>query len=774
MAKYWGICVKQTPCIITVLLLSCIIPITFQYGSLAKQVTFDYDCSQIECATNTDSCPPDSIESEPAPAFDVLYGPEELMPRHDFYDEVDDLGDAVEQHFEELPMELNDVTALPVAANSTLGQLSDDRATKDLETEKGPELVLVKRQLRFDNGPTEAIDEHERMLQICCPTMTLESLQRRRRRRYSSVEDCKCKPCRELPQCANDEVAVRVHEAKGVPGDCCPTYVCAPKKECSDGDVQPYWRDACTRCSCHGENGPELCHNECPMNEMGEIETQRSCYASDSNEPMMHGSDWYENNWCTKCHCENGERECVGSLCMPTTCSNPVKIHGQCCPQCPVGVENILIAHENSTDTSKSSQAEKELQSESTSTTTVATILDNSTTKGSPELPALATSTLTSLETSSESSTVLIAIQKQSASSEEKTELAHPSSTTTDVSTTSTDVSASTTESTTTTRSIDDIASESYFGPVVHTSTEESSTSTHEILEQTGENTTQSVLEPQADISTSTSSSNSESTSTVEPTPTPAFVSSTSETVSTETSTYEASSSKENIKEFSTTSVSMADNSSTTVAASYKEITTSTETSQETPLAIDNAESTTTTNFKPTESTTTELDSISSTTGISSTTSADSTTTISTTPLISVETSSTHLYSLSTSSPLPSTASPQTSTTFTTNSPYSSTAATQTVSTVISWYTFSTSAPSPPIPQPTVYQPSVRQFFTRPEVRYIGATVFVAFTVICALAVWKFCMPSRSERLKNHYRTVPSSEATSLSHISSTSHSSMA
>ncbi|XP_049313770.1 serine-rich adhesin for platelets [Bactrocera dorsalis] len=739
-------------------------------------VTFDYDCSQIECTTDTDSCPPDSIESEPAPAFDVLYGPEELMPPHDFYDEVEDLGDAVEQHFDELPMELSDVTALPVAANSTLGQLSDDRATKDLETEKGPELVLVKRQLHFDNGPTEAIDEHERMLQICCPSMTLESLQRRRRRRYSSVEDCKCKPCGSLPQCANAEVAVRVHEAKGVPGDCCPTYACAPKRECSDADVQPYWRDACTRCSCHGENGPELCHNECPMNEMGEIETQHSCYAADSNEPMLHGSDWYENNWCTKCHCENGERECVGSLCMPTTCSNPVKVPGQCCPQCPVGVENVLIAHENSTDISKSSRAEKELQSESTTTTTVATILDNSTTKNSSEPAALATFTLTSIESmSSESSTAHIALQNQSASNEEKAELTYASSTTTDVSTTSTDVSASTTESTTTTRSIDDIASESYFGPVIHTSTEESSTSTHEILDQTGENTTQSILESKADISTPTSSSNSESTSTVEPTSTPAFVSSTSETVSTETSTIEASSSTENSKEFSmTTSASVADNASTTVAASNKEVTTSTETSQETPLAIGNTESTTTTNFKPTESTTTELDSTSTTIGISSTTLTDSTTTISTTPLVSLETSSTDLYSSSTSSPLPSTARPQTSTTHTTNSPYSSTAATQTVSTVISWYTFSTSAPSPPIPQPTVYQPSVRQFFTRPEVRYIGATVFVAFTVICALAVWKFCMPSRSERLKNHYRTVPSSEATSLSHISSTSHSSMA
>uniref|UniRef100_A0A0K8UH34 VWFC domain-containing protein n=1 Tax=Bactrocera latifrons TaxID=174628 RepID=A0A0K8UH34_BACLA len=734
-------------------------------------VSFDYDCSQVECATNTDSCPPDSIESEPAPSFDVLYGPEELMPPHDFYDEVEDLGDAVEQHFDELPMELSDVTALPFAANSTLGQLSDDRATKGLETEKGPELVLVKRQLYFDNGPTEAIGEHERMLQICCPTMTLESLQRRRRRRYSSVEDCKCKPCKPLPQCASGEVAVRVHEAKGVPGDCCPSYICTPKKECNDADVQQYWRDACTRCSCHGENGPELCHNECPMNEMGEIEIQRSCYASDSNEPMLHGSNWYENNWCTKCHCENGERECVGSLCMPTTCSNPVKIPGQCCPQCPVGVENILIAHENSIGTSKSSQADKELQSEST--TTIAIILDNGTNTSSPEPSALATSTLTSLETSSESSTVLIAVEKQSTSSEEKTELTHPSSATTDISTT--DVSASTTESTTTTRSIDDIASESYFGPVIHTSTEESSTSTHVVLDQTGEKTTQSILEPKSDISTSTSYLNSESTSTVEPTPTPAFASSTNETVSTETSTIELSKSTENSKEFSTTtSASVADNLSTTVAASYKEITTSTETSQETPLAIGNTESTTTTNFKPTESTTTELDSTSSTIGFSSTTSVGSTTTISTTSLVSVETSSTHLYSPSTSSPLPSTESPKTSTTFTTNSPYSSTAATQTVSTVISWYTFSTSAPSPPIPQPTVYQPSVRQFFTRPEVRYIGATVFVAFTVICALAVWKFCMPSRSERLKNHYRTVPSSEATSLSHISSTSHSSMA
>nr|XP_014093061.2 mucin-5AC isoform X1 [Bactrocera oleae] len=761
MAKYFCI---------TVLLLSCILPIVFQYGILAKNVTFEDDCSQVECATDSGSCPPDSIEREPAPAFDVLYGPEEFMPPHDFYDDVDDLGDAVEQHFDELPMELSAATELPIAANSTIGQLSDDKVTKVLEVENAPELVLVKRQLHFDNGPTEVIDEHERMLQMCCPTMTLESLQRRRRRRSSSVEDCKCKPCKALPQCPRGKVAVRLHEAKGVPGDCCPTYTCAPKRECGNADVQPYWLDACTRCSCHGENGPELCHNECPMNEMGEIETQRSCYATDSNEPMLHGSDWYENDWCTKCHCENGERECVGSLCMPTTCSNPVKIHGQCCPQCPVGVENILVVHENSTDKSISSQVDKNLQGESTTTKTASETFENSTTTASTIAPAVATSTLTSLETSSESSTTQVALQNQSASTEVHTE--QSSSTTTDVS--STDVSTSTAETTTTTRSIDDIASEVYFGPKSYTSTEESSTSTHEILEKADENTTQSTLEPQSDTTTSTSSSTPESTSTAEPTSTTFSVNNNSETVSTETSTMETSNSTEYSKEFSAvTSASLGDNASTMVSGIYNDAATSTETSQEIPIATGKTVSTTITNFKPTESTT-EIDSTSSTTTFSSTTSADSTTTISSTPLVSVDTTSTQLYSSSTSAPHSTTVSPQASTTFTTNSPYSSTAATQTVSTVVYWYTFSTSAPSPPIPQPTVSQPSVRQFFTRPEVRYISASAFVAFTVICALAVWKLCMPSRSERLKNHYRTVPSSEATSLSHISSTSHSSMA
>lgn len=733
-----------------------------------------FDCSQVECTTDSDSCPPDSIERPPAPAFDVLYGPEELMSPHDFYDEVDDLGDAMEAHFDELPMELSEVTALPV--NSTVNQLTSERDTKDLEAEKGPEHVLVKRQLQFDHGPTEDMDAHERMLQMCCPTITLESLRRRRRRRYTSVEDCKCKACQPLPQCPSGEVAVRLHEAKGVPGDCCATYACAPKRECGEAGAQPYWRDACTRCSCHGENGPELCHNECPMNEMGEIETERSCYATNSEEPMLHGSDWFENDWCTECHCENGERECVGSLCLPTTCSNPVKVAGQCCPQCPVGVENILIAHENATESTISSPTGKELQDESTTTTTVSTTTENSTTAASTASPAIVTSTLAAIESSSESTTAHVGLQNEKDSTEEHTELVYSSSISTEVTASSTDVTPSTTESTTTTRSIDDIASEIYYGPMIYTSTEQSSTPTQEILYQTGENITQSTLEPQADISSSTASSCAESTSTVEQTSTTTSVSSNSEPVSTETSTTEASSSTENSTELSTTaSTSIADDaSSTTVADIYNEAPSTTETSQATPIASSKTESTTTTNSKPTASTTTELDTTSTTTAISSTNSAESRTTVSTTTLLPLDTSSTHIYSPSTSAPHTSTVNPPTSTTFTTNSPYSSTAATQTVSTVVYWYTFSTSAPSPPIPQPTIYQPSVRQFFTRPEVRYIGAAVIAAFTVISALAVWKFCMPTRTDRLKNHYRTVPSSEATSLSHISSTSHSSMA
>ncbi|XP_053956563.1 mucin-2-like, partial [Anastrepha ludens] len=754
-------------------------------------VSFDDDCSQVQCPPETSTCPPDSVELQPPPVIEMLYGPDEFMPPHEFYDDADDSTAPIDQHYDELPLHESAVTipsntssrtASTSPTNTTLSELPNSLAAKVSDAEKDLDPVRMKRELSFDNENTDGIDEHEELMRMCCATMTEENRRRRRRRRRSSTtDDCECKPCSAIPQCPNDEVAIKVHEAAGTPGDCCPTYTCAPKPKCDDVDAQAYWRDSCTRCSCYGAKGIELCHNECP--EMEEQEAQRSCFSAHLQEPMLHGSDWYENDFCTKCHCENGVRECVESLCKPVTCSNPIKVPGQCCPQCPTSEENILIARENSTHSSNTSSTEQVRQSEmKTSTIAVSSLFDERVTTETTTVPTLS-SNATIGTTSTESSTEPIGARNQTTSTEAITELMYSS-------TVMTETSASSTEMLTTSRQIDDIAAEIYFGPVSNPPIEDSSASTQEKIDEVSESAPQPSTAAQADTTSSTTPSQVEIT---EPSATTTTERTSSQMPYIESSTKELSISTETTKVLSTTlSISTEETISTTATIMPNERVSTSKASQENAATSNTTESTIQANSRLSEVTTTQSDYITGSTTMSPTTASPTTASPTTTSptttsptsassnsaspasVVAVDISSTHTNTASTSLPDSSTAKPLASLTSTTSSPYSSTSAPPIASTTVYWYTFSTSAPSPPVPQPTVYQPSVRTFFTRPEVRYIGATVFFAFLAICALAVWKFCMPPRSTRLKNRYRTVPSSEATSLSHSPTTSHSSMA
>ncbi|XP_036327598.1 mucin-5AC-like [Rhagoletis pomonella] len=732
----------------------------------SSEISFDDDCSQVQCPVETSLCPPDSVERHPAPIVDVLYGPDEFLPPHEFYDDDVKPADVIQHQYDELPLHVSAVmaptntstaTATTSPTTTTSTQSADSLGTEFLEPKKE-----FKRELVFDNANMDDLDEHQRLLGICCVGVAEENRRRRRRLRRSSVaSDCECKPCEAIPQCSTGEVAIRVHEAAGSPGDCCPRYACEPKPACGDTTViQTYWQNACTRCSCYGPKGVELCHNECP--EMEQQETERSCYSDNLQEPQLHGSEWYENHFCTKCRCDNGVRECVESLCKPVGCSNPIKVEGQCCPQCPTGVEDILVVHENSTN---STSREQRLLKE---TTTVSSTVGSA----SPEMITASTlpstETSTTVKASTESSTLLIGFHSESTSTE--------SITTSRI----TEASSSSTEIWSSTRNINDIAADGYFGLRSNFTFEGSDSTTQEIIDDLSESFSVSVLAAQSYTSSPTMPSQTEFT---EPSSTTSKVSTASQPTYTESSNEESSTqSTQSTKDLSTTtSTSMLESTTTVSAVVLRESESSTESSTETPAASSPTESTTLTNSSNASTSHLASTKISSTTGFSTTTASGSypttapTTTASTTSTTVSLASSPHTLSSTTSTPYSYTASPSaTPSTPTTSSPYSSTVSTQPATTFVYWYTFSTSAPSPPIPQPTVYQPSVRTFFTRPVVRYIGATVFVAFLAICALAVWKFCMPTRSVRLKNRYRTVPSSEATSLSHSPTTSHSSMA
>ncbi|XP_067647833.1 uncharacterized protein [Eurosta solidaginis] len=831
-------------------ILVCAIILNFilAIGIPATTVTFDDDCSNVECPPEPSFCPADSVERKSDAVFDVLYSPDEFVQPQDFFDDVGGLAEGDDEQNEEVPFQPSMLTtaastktptASTTTANEPTNRLLYNLVDSSADSHREAENKRMKREQNFAEKVYEDADEQESMLSNCCSRIPEEQLQLRRRRRirrHSILEDCECKPCGAVPVCPSNEVIIQLQEAAGTPGNCCPSWACAPRRACDDIDAQPYWRDACTRCSCYGTKGPELCHNECPTLE--EQETQLICFSADTLKPMEHGSDWYENDYCTNCHCENGMRECVENLCKPATCKRPIKVIGQCCPQCPENEdENVLVSRENSTHSNANGASSTErvprmkmagttaptlLESTTTESTsrksakvssteltselatainsTASAILGSSATASSgtkspqvssteltsePTTPIniasstlLATSTAEITSTSTVPSTDLINKVSMESTTDESNQSTSTETTKEFVSfsTTTSELFSSSTELTSTAKFIDDISSEDYFGLSEYSSTKIGTTTTDKLAEEVSESSSQSsqtvTSSPQSSSQPEPTETLTNATQTYEHDSTSTTASASPESSmysSSESSTEESTSSTESFIDGSAFSSSSTDDTTETVSTADIKTTSSTVTPlAPTPVTGNFTAYTTSTSSQGNATTpAAQTDFSTSSTPVSSTT-------ISTTSLITEYASTTQTHAPSTSSPYTSSVNPSTSTT---SSPFTTTTPAPPTTTVTYWYTFSTSAPSPPMPQPTVYQPSVRQFFTRPEVRYIGAVIFVALLAICALAVWKFCMTSHTNtrrKIKNRYRTVPSSEATSLSHSPTTSHSSMA
>ncbi|XP_073868066.1 cysteine-rich motor neuron 1 protein isoform X5 [Macaca fascicularis] len=157
-----------------------------------------------------------------------------------------------------------------------------------------------------------------------------------------------------FPVCEVGSTPRIVSRGDGTPGKCCDVFECVndTKPACIfnnmeyyDGDM--FRMDNCRFCRCQG--GVAICFTA----QCGEINCERyyvpegeccpvcedpvypfnnpaGCYAN--GLILAHGDRWREDD-CTFCQCVNGERHCVATVCGQT-CTNPVKVPGECCPVC--------------------------------------------------------------------------------------------------------------------------------------------------------------------------------------------------------------------------------------------------------------------------------------------------------------------------------------------------------------------------------------------------------------------------------------------------------
>lgn len=133
-----------------------------------------------------------------------------------------------------------------------------------------------------------------------------EQQQQRRQTECCSPDrvQCKCNyaKCKDI-ECLPLQYKIAIAHATGVPGNCCPRYMCSAQKP--------------------------------------------TCYSQNLKRTFNPFEQWDEDP-CTHCECsENGENLCNISMCKPMSCEKKVTIPGQCCPVCDISGSIYCQDHEN-------------------------------------------------------------------------------------------------------------------------------------------------------------------------------------------------------------------------------------------------------------------------------------------------------------------------------------------------------------------------------------------------------------------------------------------
>ncbi|XP_038068738.1 zonadhesin-like isoform X3 [Patiria miniata] len=163
---------------------------------------------------------------------------------------------------------------------------------------------------------------------------------------------CKTCECKEGTIVCTDKLCPKptCDNPAAVEGECCPQCPGVPSpKSCKRGDeVVPHgdtWQSGpCKSCSC--SNGRIDCEsNVCPTLTCSETvkvkgeccqrcqEDAKDCL-SDISTPYKHGEK-FSTDPCNSCECYNGETYCTSKDCNPTDCENPITRSDECCARCP-------------------------------------------------------------------------------------------------------------------------------------------------------------------------------------------------------------------------------------------------------------------------------------------------------------------------------------------------------------------------------------------------------------------------------------------------------
>ncbi|XP_056138469.1 kielin/chordin-like protein [Lampris incognitus] len=144
--------------------------------------------------------------------------------------------------------------------------------------------------------------------------------------------ECTRRPCRPL-NCTNSYTP---------PGECC-----AKCPDCTfenrvfvDGEAFPNPVSSCEECVCVG--GRVDCRpSQCPRPNCN-APLPGTCCQTNCNGCSYAGKDYpngeefpHPTDACRTCNCINGNVHCLKKRCPPLQCSNPSRLPGECCPQCP-------------------------------------------------------------------------------------------------------------------------------------------------------------------------------------------------------------------------------------------------------------------------------------------------------------------------------------------------------------------------------------------------------------------------------------------------------
>ncbi|XP_048465930.1 kielin/chordin-like protein [Rhincodon typus] len=114
-----------------------------------------------------------------------------------------------------------------------------------------------------------------------------------------------------------------------------------------DGQRFPNPVNPCQECTCL--NGQVTCEKKDCISALCSYPLSGSCCHNNCNGCQFAGKEYpngadfpHPTNKCKECHCINGNVQCLSRRCPPVSCSEPFRVRGKCCLQCPAPPSDCL------------------------------------------------------------------------------------------------------------------------------------------------------------------------------------------------------------------------------------------------------------------------------------------------------------------------------------------------------------------------------------------------------------------------------------------------